>query len=174
MEVTGVALSRGIALAFLGHDMQEMGAGLPMDIAQDSFKLRLIVTIKRTIIVEAHILKHGRMIHCPAHHGLAVLDRRFQRWADDRHAIQKGTHIFLGIVIAACGAQMAQVAGQRAHILGNGHLVVVQDDQQIIQPADIVHALVDHTAGKGTVTNEGNHLSRFSPQLFGPGNAHSQ
>lgn len=46
MEVTGVALSRGIALAFLGHDMQEMGAGLSVDIAQDSFKLRLIVTIK--------------------------------------------------------------------------------------------------------------------------------
>ena len=59
VEVTGVALSRGIALAFLGHDMQEMGAGLPVDIAQDSFELRLIVTIKRTIIVEAHILKHG-------------------------------------------------------------------------------------------------------------------
>ena len=59
VEVTGVALSRGIALAFLGHDMQEMGAGLPVDIAQDSFKLRLIVTIKRTIIVEAHILEHG-------------------------------------------------------------------------------------------------------------------
>ena len=174
VEVTGVALSRGIALAFLGHDMQEMGAGLPVDIAQDSFKLRLIVTIKRTIIVEAHILKHGRMIHCPAHHSLAVLDRRFQRWADDRHAIQKGTHIFLGIVIAAGGAQMAQVAGQRAHILGNGHLVVVQDDQQIVQPADIVHPLVDHTAGKGTITNEGNHLSRLAPQLFGPGNAHSQ
>ena len=69
---------------------------------------------------------------------------------------------------------MAQVAGQRAHILGNGHLVVVQDDQQIVQPADIVHPLVDHTAGKGSVTNEGNHLSRFSPQLLGPGNAHSQ
>ena len=59
MEVTGVALSRGIALALFGHDMQEMGAGLPVDIAQDSFKLRLIVTIKRTIIVEAHILEHG-------------------------------------------------------------------------------------------------------------------
>ena len=59
MEVTGVALSRGIALAFLGHNMQKMGAGLPVDIAQDPFKLRFVIAIKRTIIVEAHILEHG-------------------------------------------------------------------------------------------------------------------
>ena len=174
MEVPGVVFGRGIALALFGDHMEKMGAGLLMDAAQHFLQLLLVVSIEWAIVMKAHILEHGGMIHGPADHGLSTLDRGFQRRPDDRHTIQEGPHILLGVVIAACGAQMAQIPGKRAHVFGDGHFVVIQDDQQVIQSADIVHALVDHAAGKGTVSDQGHDLSRLSPQLFGPGNAHRQ
>jgi len=66
---------------------------------------------------------------------------------------------------------MAQIACQRTDIMGNGHFIIVKDDQEIVQLSDIVHSLVDHAAGEGTVADDGHHMARLPFQLFGPCNA---
>lgn len=63
---------------------------------------------------------------------------------------------------------MAQIACQRTDIVGNGHFIVVEDDQKIVQLSDIVHSLVDHAAGECTVADDGHHMARLPFQLFGP------
>ena len=63
---------------------------------------------------------------------------------------------------------MAQIACQRTDIVGNGHFIVVEDDQEIVQLSDIVHPLVDHAAGECTVADDGHHMARLPFQLFGP------
>ena len=63
---------------------------------------------------------------------------------------------------------MAQIACQRTDIVGNGHFIVVEDDQEIVQLSDIVHSLVDHAAGECTVADDGHHMARLPFQLFGP------
>lgn len=97
--------------------MQEVRAGLLMDAAQDPLDFLLIVAIKGAVVMEAHILKHGGVVHGAAHHGLAVLDGHLERCADHRHVVQKAAHILLGIEVAVGGAQTLEVAGQRTHIL---------------------------------------------------------
>lgn len=63
---------------------------------------------------------------------------------------------------------MAQIPCQCADIVGDGHLVVIENDHQIVQLADVVHSLVDHAAGKGTIADDGHHMARLALELFGP------
>ena len=52
-----------------------------------------------------------------------------------------------------------QEFGKRAHIFGDGHLVVVQDDHQIfIQMASLIQSFVGETTGHRAVTDHGNDL----------------
>ena len=76
-------------------------------------------------------------------------------------SVQEAADIFLGRKIAVRGAQMAQIACQRTDIVGNGHFIVVEDDQKIVQLSDIVHSLVDHAAGECTVADDGHHMARL-------------
>ena len=171
VEVAGVALGGGISLALFRNDVQEMGAGLLVDAPQDLLDFLFVIPIKGAVIVEAHILEHGGVVQSAAHQGFSATDRHFQRRADHRHPIKEAAHIFLGIKVAVGRAQTLQITGQRTDVFGNGHLVVVQDDQQIVQPTDVVHSLIDHAAGKGTVADDGDDLPRLSAQLFGPRDA---
>ena len=174
VEIAGIVLGGGIALALLGHDVQETGSLLAADVAQHPLQLRLIVAVHGSKIVEPHILEHGRVVHRPAQDALAALDGIFEGDTHHGHAIQEGAHIFFCIQIAVGGAQMVQIPSQRAHIFADGHFVVVEDHQQVIQPADVVHAFIDHAAREGTVADDGDDMARLAPQLFGPCHADGQ
>ena len=172
--VARVVFGRLIALALGGDNVQKMRAGLVADVAQCALQFRLVVAIHRAIVIKAHILEHGRMIHGAAHQLFAVADGDFQRRADHGNAVQEGADVLLRVKISIGGAQMVEVTCQRTDIFGNGHLVVVQDHDQVVQMADVVHALVDHTARERTIADDGDDLARFSAQLFGPRNANGQ
>ena len=45
----------------------------------------------------------------------------------------------------------------------------IEDNDQVVQCADVVHALIDHAAGKGAVADDGNHLAGFPLYFFGTG-----
>lgn len=66
---------------------------------------------------------------------------------------------------------MSQIAGKCTDIFRNGHLVVVQDHKKVVQLFNVVHALVDHAAGKGTIADHRDHKPCFMMQLFGPRHA---
>ena len=52
-------------------------------------------------------------------------------------------------------------------IFGDGHFVIVQHHNQVVQVADVVHALIDHAAGERAIPDDGNDLAGFFFQLFG-------
>lgn len=66
---------------------------------------------------------------------------------------------------------MSQIAGKCTDIFRNGHLVVVQDHKKVVQLFNVVHSLVDHAAGKGTIADHRDHKPCFMMQLFGPRHA---
>ena len=88
-----------------------------------------------------------------------------------RDTFQRGLHLGLGMEILGVDAQAGQVVGDLAHIFRDGHFVVVEDDDQVIEHPDVVHALVDHAAGERAVADDGHHLARLPLDLFGAGNA---
>ena len=169
--VAGVYLGRLIALALFCDHVQKMWPLPVADGAQCAFQLFHVVAIHRPDVLEAHILEHGRVVHCPTQKRLALGDVFFQWSAHQRYSIQKAAHIILGIKIGRGRAQMSQIAGKCTDIFRNGHLVVVQDHKKVVQLFNVVHALVDHAAGKGTIADHRDHKPCFMMQLFGPRHA---
>ena len=138
MVIAGVRLSGRIALALFRHDMEQCRPGLSTDSLENAFQFRLVVAVDESKIVKPHILEHRGMVHGPANCFFAVLKSAFDGRSDDRHTVQEAVDIFLGRKIAACGAQMAKIACQRTNIMGNGHFIIVKDDQEIVQAFPIL------------------------------------
>ena len=132
------------------------------------------MTIHRADVLKAHILEHSGVVHGAAHQRFCAHQRLFHRRTDQRHTVQKTAHIILGIIICRGRAQMGQIPRQRTYIFGDGHLVIVQDHKQIVQPADVVHALVHHAAGKGTIANYCHHKPGLTLDLFCPSHANGK
>ena len=128
--------------------------------------------IHRPQVAEAHILKHAARQHT-----------LFQRLFDpvdhpvDHPPRPGGVHnppvvLFKGEVLGL-HPLLGQMVGHPAHVGGDGHAVVVEDDQQL--PAAVPgvgQPLIGQSAGEGSVPYQGNHSVAF-PQ-HGPCPRHSQ
>ena len=160
-----------VAFALFGDDVQKMRARAAADGAERPLQFFLVMPVHRPDVLEPHVLKHGGVIHGTAYQRFGIGQCPFHGRAHHRHMVQETAHIIFCIIVGRRCAQVGQIPRQRAHIFGNGHLVVVQDHEQIVQIFNVVHAFVDHAAGERTVADDGRHKARLVPQLFGPGHA---
>ena len=69
---------------------------------------------------------------------------------------------------------MGQISCQCTDIFRDGHLVIVQDHEQVVQPADIVHPLIHHAAGKSAIADHRHHKPGLMLDLFGPSHTNSE
>ena len=70
------------------------------------------------------------------------------------------------VILWIC-AQIGQIMRHLTNIFRNRHFIVIQNENQVIQPRNIVHALINHTAGKGTITDECEYLAGLIHDFFG-------
>ena len=172
VELAGILLGGLQAPALFGDDVQEnrrilLAAQVRQRVGQHAH----IMAVDGPDILEAHLLKHRGLVDAAADQLLAALQDPDQRVTRHGDALECRLHVGLDVGVLRVGAQLSQIIRHLADIFGNRHLVVVQDDDQIVQLADIVHALVDHAAGKRTVANDDHDLARLVLELFGAGNA---
>ena len=104
--------------------------------------------------------------------------------------VDEGQHIVTGVQIAVvephraedvaltgtvAGAQLGQIAIQAAMVLGNGLVVIVDDDDQVaIEFGGIVKALKRQAARKRAVANDGDDVIRVARQVTRVGKAAAQ
>ena len=95
--------------------------------------------------------------------------------------VDEGQHIVAGVQIAVvephraenvahtgavAGAQLGQIAIQATVVLGNGLVVIVDDDDQVaVEIGGIVKALKRQTARKRAVANNSNDVVRIARQV---------
>ena len=80
------------------------------------------------------------------------------RNTDAGDLLQTAAHRALEGAVAPALVQAVQIAAERAHVPGDGHLVVVQNhDHPRLALARVVERLVAHAAGQRTVADEGDH-----------------
>ena len=158
--VTFVArsLGGGVALAFLGHRMDQDGAFARIaHIAQHGDQLVHVMTVDRAHIAEAHFLEQG------AAHGHAAqiflgparVLLHAQRLGDAAPELADG-------VIAFRADLTSEVMAHRAHGRGDGHVIVIEDDNEIfLHVPGIVHGLIGHPCGHGAVADHRDDLAAF-------------
>ena len=89
------------------------------------------------------------------------------------HAAEKPLEIFLQLVVTRVGDQPVEIVRDRAHVLGNAPLVVVEDaDKPRGGAADIVQGFKGNAVGKGGVAKNAYHVLVAPAHI--PGHRHAQ
>lgn len=90
-----------------------------------------IMTVHRSQISDAHIFKEHARNQQLLDGIFGLLHLLHQRTADHRNRAQKGTDRKLQLIVALIRTNAVQVSGHAAHIFRDGHIVVVQHDDEI-------------------------------------------
>ena len=171
VELAGVFLGRFQAFALLGDNVQEHRGILLPQVRQRVGQHIHIMAVDGPDVLEAHLLKHRGFVNAAANQLLATLQHLDHGATGHRDALQRCFHMGLDVGVFWVGAQLGQIICHLADIFGNRHLIVIQNDNKIVQLADIVHALVDHAAGESAIAHDDHDFARLILELFRPGNA---
>ena len=153
----------------LGLDVQQLRPLEIAHVAQGLDQSLDIVTVDGADVVEAKLLEQG----AGHHHPLEVLFGPLGQLLDRR---QTGQHLLAAF--ADGGVELArhdsgQMVVERADILGDGHLVVVEDHQHVFMDvAGVVERLKSHPRCDGAITDHRNDLAA-QPFTLG-GNRHTE
>ena len=161
--ITG-GFGRGVTFALFGQHMDQDRSGGPgMGSAQNRQQLIQIVAINRADVGKAQLFEQGaanrdafQNLFCPARAFLKRLG-------------QQGHHAFgrrFQIMERRARVDAAKIGRHRAHGRGNGHFVIVQNDEHAaFQMARVVQRLIGHTRTHRAIANDGHGIPRIAAQF---------
>ena len=166
-----VLLRRGIALALHRfHVEQHRLVQLP-GIAQGAGQAGQVVAVHRPHIVKAHVLEHAAGQQALLQ-GLLYLVCKAIYLAAYFPGVHHTAIVPLKGEVLGLQPLPGQMVGHRPHVCGDGHAVVVQNDQQLLAAGPGVgQPLIGQTAGEGAVANEGHDLIVLPQSLARPDHA---
>ena len=164
----GVVFGGGITFAFFGDDMQEAWAGDVLEAFQGFHQHVDVMAVDGADVVEAKLFKQG----AGDDHAFHVFFSPAGKFPDAGH-FAEGFFAFLadgGVEFAR--QYLGQVVVHRADVGRDGHVVVVEDDEQVgVDGPGMVHGLEGHAAGDAAVADDGDHLFVLALELGGNGHA---
>ena len=163
----GMALRRQISLALLGQHMNQHGPLHTLGITDHGDHGGDVMTVHRPQISDPHIFKKHPRNHQLFEAALGPADP-----VDDVvppfHTLQGIVDPLFQIQIPRGSADIVQIFGHASHVLGDGHIVVVEDHDEIgLQLCGIVQGLVSHSPCEGAIPNDGHHGIRPAGKLSG-------
>ena len=171
MKFVGPFFRWGVALAFFGDNVNQHRAVFPFGCSQHGQKVLDVMAVHRPEVLNTQMLKHGLrgyQIFDPALHPFD----NFQHIVTVLHIPQPVFHITLQLIVGLPGAQLIQVLGHGSHVFGDGHLVIVKDDDEpSLGIPDMVEGFEGHTACHGAVADDSHHLKVLAFQVTGRRNA---
>ena len=158
MVASGEFFRRSVALSLFGQNMHQHRM-IDLLCLPDHLLHRLdIVTVHRSQVGNAHIFKQHAGNQQLLDGIFGLLQLLHQSIADHRNGAQEGADRKLQLIVALIRTNAVQISGHAADIFRNGHIVVVQhDDEILLHAGSIVQTLIGHAAGQGAVSDHGNH-----------------
>ena len=167
-----VAFSRLVALALGGHDVQQLRALGVLQALERGQQQGQVVTIDRAGVMETHLLKRGG----GHEHAFPLFFPAFDKAG--RGAAALVTEDLLAALAqrieGAAGGGAAEHLGQPADGFGDGHVVVVEDDQHIgllIHAAGMGQRLEGHPGSHRAIADHRHRLAAVATGLVGNGHA---
>ncbi|MNS80830.1 hypothetical protein D3C72_1145270 [compost metagenome] len=168
-----VGLGQLVALALLGHHMQELRAAAferaLADVLQRRHQRVQVMAVDRADVVEAEFLEQRRRHH----HALGVF---LEALGELQHRRRHRQHLFdalLGGRIELAAQEPRQVAVERAHRRRDRHVVVVEHhhQRQVLVHAGVVQRLEGHARGHGAVADHRHRDAFFTERARAQGHA---
>ena len=117
------------------------------------------MAVDRADVVEAHLLEQAARHEHGAHAVLEVARRLVDLVADVRDAHEQAAHVALGARVLRRDADAREVLAHGTDIGVDGHLVVVEDDDELrAKVAGVVERLERLAARQRTVADDGDDL----------------
>ena len=126
-----------------------------LGLGKQSLHRLVIVAVGGAQVVEADILEVVTAVHGVFEGLLGVADGAEQAVTHQGDLLDEAGDALLGLEIARFPTEARHVGGEAADVLGDGHLVFVDDDDEPQAGGDVVQRLMDHTAREGTVADDG-------------------
>ena len=138
--------------------------GIPQNLGQQG----QIVPVHRPQIVKSHILEHTAGQQCLLQSLLYPVGYPVNR-APQSVGVHNSAVVLLKCEVLWLEPLFSQVVRYTAHIWGNRHAVVVEDNQNLLAALPRVgQPLVGQPAGEGSVSNQGDHLVVLFQHGSGP------
>ena len=131
-----VGFGQLVAVTLLGDDVQELRAAPGSQVFQRGDQRVEVVAIDRADVVEAELLEDG----AGHDHALGVLLETPCQLEQRRRGLEHALHALAGAGVEVAAHQARQVLVQRADRWADGHVVVVQHDEQVGADAGVRHA----------------------------------
>ena len=168
VELRRVFLGRTIAPAFHGADVQDDRTIDGLRTAEGVPERAEVVSVDGAHVVEAHIFEHVTGIE-PVFQELLDADDAFdRRVAHDRDFFEGILDFVLEEVVSGVRADGREVHRERTHVRRDGHLVVIQDDDEFrVFVARVVEGFIDEAAGEGAVADDRDGIGRVALEGLG-------
>ena len=161
-----------ISASFIGADVDEHRLIHIARHRQNRCQGAQVVSVERAVIIKAKILKDRGvenilfdLVFYAAHFGSHVL-------AHLRHAAQCGFDTVFCVQIPRLCAHIGKITRNGAYVAGNGHGVVIQNDDHIaVDAARIVEALIRKAAGQRAVADDGDDMAGITRKCLCNGKA---
>ncbi|MNF58079.1 hypothetical protein D3C84_396250 [compost metagenome] len=152
----GILLGRLVTLALLGLDVQQLRPLEVAHVAQGLDQGVDVMAVDGAYVVEAELLEQGARHH----HALEVLLGPLGQLLDRRQPRQHLLAAFADGGVELAGHQPGQMVVERPHVLGDGHLVVVEHHQHVlVDIAGVIERLERHAGGDGAIADHRHHLA---------------
>ncbi len=167
MEALRILPRRLVALALAGDHVHEGRAVHFQHEGQNVAQLGDVVTVHGMGAHDAErLVDHGVGNHHLLERFLHVLPEAEQAASSGAALLHGRLQALAGLAVVAVRPQVAQVLHERAHVARDGHLVVVQDDdQRQLLVAHVVQRLEGHAACQRRIPDEGHYLLVGALQL---------
>ena len=165
-----IVLGRQVALALDRHHVQQLR---PSDVAQRAerpHQLPEVVAVHGSEIAKIEALEEVALVEQPLLDGVP---RHTAEMQQPGRARQGRPQPLLHAVVASGGRDLEQVVLQRPRSLVDGHVVVVENHQQVggLVGPGVVQPLEGQAAGHRAVADDGHHLAPLAPERSGLGHA---
>ena len=166
VEQRGVRLGRRIPLPLLGQHVDQHRVVEALHVFQGLQQKRDVVAVDGAYVLEAERLEKHPRGEEPLERLLGPLGNLQRALAEHREPLEERLQLLLGLVHELRGDGARQQVRQRADVLRDGHLVVVQDHHQVlVQLAGVVQRLEGDPPRHGAVPDDGDHLVVLAGQV---------
>ena len=161
MEDNGVLLGSLEAFTLDGMYVQQLRSLHVLNLTQGSHQLHYVVSVAGTEIADVHTIEDILLIGEQHLQGVVKADNLLTTTlVQDAPFEQVLRCPESEIVVELAGMQLVQVMFHTAHAVVDTHIVVVQDDEQVVVGAGyVVQTLVGQSATHAAVSNHCHHLS---------------
>ena len=155
-------------MTFLGVQVQQFRTFHVLQLSQDPHHLLDIMTVEGSEVTDVHTLEDVLLMTNRALHRIAQSDESLSAVIlQHTLAMQPPRSLEADAVIRLVGIQVDEIFLHAAHRAVDRHVIVVQDDEQVVGGGrHVVQSFESQTARHGTIANHGHHLPHLPVGLF--------